>query len=63
MNLSLFSLLLNLLPVIPMLEQDFELEVKNLASSADGQTKAIQTLHLLEAASKTLRAALGDKAP
>lgn len=63
MNLSLFSLLLNLLPVIPMLEQDFELEVKNLASSEDGKTKAIQTLHLLEDASKKLRAALGDAAP
>lgn len=63
MNLSLFSLLLNLLPVIPMLEQDFELEVKNLASSEDGKTKAIQTLHLLEDASKKLRAALGDSAP
>lgn len=63
MNLSLFSLLLNLLPVLPMLEQDFELEVKNLTSSEDGKTKAIQTLHLLEDASKKLRAALGDKAP
>lgn len=63
MNISLFSLLLNLLPVIPMLEQDFELEVKNLASSDDGKTKAIQTLHLLEDASKKLRAALGDAAP
>lgn len=63
MNLSLFSLLLNLLPVLPMLEQDFELEVKNLTSSADGKVKAIQTLHLLEDASKKLRAALGDSAP
>lgn len=63
MNLSLFSLLLNLLPILPMLEQDFELEVKNLTSSADGKTKAVQTLHLLEDASKKLRAALGDNAP
>lgn len=63
MNLSLFSLLLNLLPILPMLEQDFELEVKNLTSSADGKVKAIQTLHLLEDASKKLRAALGDSAP
>ncbi len=44
MNLSILTLLIHYLPLLPFLEGDFSKEVAILKGSADGQTKLAQTL-------------------
>lgn len=43
-----------------MLEANFALEVKNLASTDDGKTKVVQTINLLEDTLEKLKAAVAS---
>lgn len=58
MNISLFSILFRLLPLLPMLEANFALEVKELTGTDDGLTKVNQTIAVLEDTLAKLKAAL-----
>lgn len=59
MNISIFTLLFQFLPILPSLEADVQLELKTLTSSADGLSKIKQTIALLEDMLSKLKAALG----
>lgn len=58
MNLSFLTLIIHFLPLLPSLEQDIELEVKTLSSTADGGAKVKQTIAVLEDILSKLKAAL-----
>lgn len=48
MNLSILTLLIHYLPLLPFLEGDYRKEAGILTSSADGQAKLSQTLVVLK---------------
>lgn len=62
MNLSFFTLILQLLPLLPMLEANFQLEVKELSSTDSGNVKIQQTINLLEDTLAKLKAAIAPSA-
>jgi muramidase (phage lysozyme) len=62
MNLSLLTLLISYLPLLPYLQADVMTEVKVLTGSSDGEAKARQTLAVLKDVIAQIEAVLDDKA-
>jgi putative chitinase len=63
MNLSILTLLIHYLPLLPFLQGDFTQEVKIINSSQDGQAKLRQTLEVLRDAIDQIEATMDGKNP